>query len=1234
MIFILPFVFGAIGVAVGAVAGAFTAHAAGEKDRQGAKHHRQVANELTDKYASLEKKYYEFADESKKQINDLTRQNALSEIEKDCLRLAVRLQQNVIYLMWEIDREPTADALNRFQAAVEQTNQVLEQLKEELIIVPDDYYARLLKAITATKTINTIKSKNVNSKTIRSVLSVDLGRTSTKSCVSREPSNVVFIPANVKGMTIEQLRGGVFEPRAIDPLMDLWLEYQGSGYAVGHLAADFGANLGVGQSKVEDALVKVLASAGYFKLKDEISVVLSLPFFSLEQFAKEKAQLISLLLGNHKLFFRGESVNLNISKVWVMPQGYGSLLWCQAQPKKGAVMPDFKKVFLAIVDIGHETIDCLIVDNFRFIRDASKSEDFGMNKFYELVAAEIDGADSQSLALICAVHKPKGERFYLPKGASKSTNLDDFLPNLIEIFSREILSRISTWFPPVVTDVIITGGGGEFFWEDVQRFLKEAKINAHLAIPSRQANALGQFIYGEAAFSKTRDIKVIGIGWGGINAVNQMIKANIGVDFWAIDADIKMLAQRAAAPNSLQIGSGLNRPLNLSDIAWGEMVANESRDDIAGVLDKTELVFIVASIGDDTAVGAASIIAEVAKEMGVITIGVVNDSYFANQIEPFKKRVDALIAIPSYTYDMSCQAVQSISNLITIPGLLNPDFADLCTVMTYEGAALIGIGASSGKSRVSKAVKAAISSPFLESSLEEAQGIAFHISGNSNLTLQEVNVAVKTIDKVVSPKAKIVFGATIDDTLQDEIRITIIATGLQYLGIFQKLRNLLAQGKWEEADNETANLMFQLSGQKYAMSSEYSKTVPFTEFNTIDKLWNEYSNGHFGFSVQKRIWQEEYSKLGEFDTNKIYARFCETVGWRVMNGCLLSSYLNFSLNAPVGHLPVKVAGEGWSAASFLGSIYKSEQEELDTLGIYENLKNLLEDEKWQEANEETRIVMLKIVGRTQKDFFQEEDIEQFPNSDLETIDRLWRTYSYDRFGFSVQKHVWQNVKEHWHEFGDSVGWGYYDEWDNFQWISKEEIIFKLYAPEGHLPAVFPCVTQSRGFSARLVWSLLSKFFAPEEADLLKRVENIGIYQRLKRLLAAGKWRGANHETRRVMLKLNGRIKEGDFTKGYEEDCRYLYIIDRLWVIYSKGRFGFSVQEKIWQEVHKDFQEFGTCVGWGFKRRKDYFWVSYHKLNFTLDAPEGHLPAVFPLLNQYRGFDEQNVLSILSKIEFI
>ena len=158
---------------------------------------------------------------------------------------------------------------------------------------------------------------------------------------------------------------------------------------------------------------------------------------------------------------------------------------------------------MAIVDIGYENINMLMMHNFRSVRDASKSE-FGTSKFYELIAAEIEGADSQCLKLITSVHKPKGERFHMPKGAIKPINIDDFLPNLIEMFSREICSRILAWLPKQVTDVIITGGDGEYFWEDIHRLLKEAKINSYLAAPSRQANALGQYIYGEAQLSASQ----------------------------------------------------------------------------------------------------------------------------------------------------------------------------------------------------------------------------------------------------------------------------------------------------------------------------------------------------------------------------------------------------------------------------------------------------------------------------------------------------------------------------------------------------------------------------------------------------------------------------------------------------------------------------------------------------------------------------------------------------------
>ncbi|MFW6358607.1 MAG: ParM/StbA family protein [Chroococcales cyanobacterium] len=365
----------------------------------------------------------------------------------------------------------------------------------------------LMNSLKSTTPATTTATQKTATPVNKSILSVDLGRTSTKTCISRDPSNVVFIPANVKRLRADQIRSGTFESQATDPLLDMWIEYQGSGYAVGQLAEDFGANLGVGQSKVEDALVKVLACAGYFGLKDDISVVLGLPYPSQETFEREKEEITNLLTGSHTINYRGQSISLNVTKVWVMPEGYGSLLWTEVQAKKPS--PDFTQLSLAIVDIGHQTTDFLMVDRFRLARGLSKSELFAMNQFYEQVASQIEGADSQSLALIAAVHRPKGDRFYRPRGASKPTNLDDFLPNLKEGFSREVCSRLLAWLPERVTDVILTGGGGEFFWEDIQRLLKEAKITPHLASPSRQANALGQYLYGEAqlAAARTRSAK-------------------------------------------------------------------------------------------------------------------------------------------------------------------------------------------------------------------------------------------------------------------------------------------------------------------------------------------------------------------------------------------------------------------------------------------------------------------------------------------------------------------------------------------------------------------------------------------------------------------------------------------------------------------------------------------------------------------------------------------------------
>ena len=306
--------------------------------------------------------------------------------------------------------------------------------------------------------------------------------------------------------------------------------------------------------------------------------------------------------------------------------------------------------------------------------------------------------------------------------------------------------------------------------------------------------------------SSIAKIKVIGVGGGGCNAVNRMIESGIvGVDFWAINTDAQALAQ-AGAPNRLQLGQKLTRGLGAGgNPAIGQKAAEESRDEIAQALENTDLVFITAGMGGGTGTGAAPIVAEIAKEMGCLTVGVVTRPFTfegrrrTNQAEEgiggLQTRVDTLIVIPNNQLlqvispetpvqdafrvadDVLRQGVQGISDIITIPGLVNVDFADVRAVMADAGSALMGIGIGSGKSRAREAAVAAISSPLLESSIEGAKGVVLNITGGKDLTLHEVNTAAETIYEVVDPNANIIFGAVIDQQLQGEVIITVIATG-------------------------------------------------------------------------------------------------------------------------------------------------------------------------------------------------------------------------------------------------------------------------------------------------------------------------------------------------------------------------------------------------------------------------------------------------------------------------
>ena len=278
-----------------------------------------------------------------------------------------------------------------------------------------------------------------------------------------------------------------------------------------------------------------------------------------------------------------------------------------------------------------------------------------------------------------------------------------------------------------------------------------------------------------------------------------------GIEFWAINTDSQALVQ-SAAPQRLQIGQKLTRGLGAGgNPAIGQKAAEESREEIARALENTDLVFITAGMGGGTGTGAAPIVAEIAKEIGCLTVGIVTRPFSfegrrrAAQAEEgingLQTRVDTLIVIPNNQLltvipadtplqeafrvadDILRQGVQGISDIITIPGLVNVDFADVRAIMADAGSALMGIGIGSGKSRAKEAAMGAISSPLLESSIEGAKGVVFNITGGRDLTLHEVNVAAETIYEVVDPNANIIFGAVVDEKMQGEIRITVIATG-------------------------------------------------------------------------------------------------------------------------------------------------------------------------------------------------------------------------------------------------------------------------------------------------------------------------------------------------------------------------------------------------------------------------------------------------------------------------
>lgn len=301
-------------------------------------------------------------------------------------------------------------------------------------------------------------------------------------------------------------------------------------------------------------------------------------------------------------------------------------------------------------------------------------------------------------------------------------------------------------------------------------------------------------------------IKVIGVGGGGGNAVNRMIKASLkGVDFITVNTDAQAL-YHSEAPSKINIGKATTRGLGAgSNPSTGKQSAEESSEEIKSLIEGADMVFITCGLGGGTGTGAAPVIAELAKELGILTVGVVTKpftfegprrkSQAEEGLQALKEKVDTLITIPNdrilsiidkktpiteaFTVvdDVLRQGVQGISDLITIHGMINVDFADVKAVMENAGSALMGIGYGSGENRAVEAARAAVSSPLLEMDIEGAKGILFNITGGNDLSMFEVDEAARIITEASDPDATIIFGSVINDNYTGEVKITVVATG-------------------------------------------------------------------------------------------------------------------------------------------------------------------------------------------------------------------------------------------------------------------------------------------------------------------------------------------------------------------------------------------------------------------------------------------------------------------------
>jgi len=340
-------------------------------------------------------------------------------------------------------------------------------------------------------------------------------------------------------------------------------------------------------------------------------------------------------------------------------------------------------------------------------------------------------------------------------------------------------------------------------------------------------------------------IRVIGIGGGGTNALNSMISQSTiqGVDFIAVNTDAQSLLLNQAA-TKMQIGEDLTKGLGSGgNPEIGKQAAEESYEKVKEMLDGTDMLFLTAGMGGGTGTGATPVIARAAKEVGALTVAVVTKPFAfegtrrmvaaEDGIEELKDKVDTLIVIPNQRIldvvdkklslleafkvadSVLTQGVQGISDLITLPGLINVDFADVKTIMANAGSALMGIGTGVGENRAQAAARAAVASPLLEISMSGARGVLFNIIGGPDLTMNEVDEAAKIISAEADPDANIIFGATIDETMHDQMKITVIATG------FDSTRQTL-----KEFMTPTINRVMEQSQQSSSVNSTVEPPVP------------------------------------------------------------------------------------------------------------------------------------------------------------------------------------------------------------------------------------------------------------------------------------------------------------------------------------------------------------------------------------------------------------------------